>query len=119
MPNEFRRLTFGLDELPAALKDRGDANIEALSKGNVVSVASKSIGGGFVYALTVIESGGGRVTTLDLPETEVREGLLSYCVGHRIPIPRAALKTVRLVDGKLCVDMLIGAAETVGEPPGG
>ena len=112
MPREFRRITFSYEELPEALNSCGAKVSKKLSKGSITSVISKMIDGSFFYSFQLFDAPSAKETHVDIPEHDVTEALISYCLERGIPLPRALNKTVRNVNQDLCLDFLVGEAET-------
>jgi len=111
VPGEFRRLTFHYRELPAALESCGDELVERLSKGSVAGIESKSIEDRFHYEFEIFDASKGETSHAVVPEDDIHSALVDYCLSHQIPMPRESIKSIRLVNGQLCLDVLIGDAE--------
>ena len=45
-----------------------------------------------------------------VPEDEVKSAMIEFCIRERIPLPRGAEKTIRVVDNRICLDVDIGEA---------
>ena len=107
MAKEFRRITFSKAEMRSAL-EFGAANSGAKPpRGDVVSVKSSRSENAFFYELGIYDYAKQKEDTLPLPEVQALEALLNHSIETGIPLPRAARKEVRKIDGLLCLDMFI------------
>ncbi len=111
MPAEFRRLTFNHPELPEAMETCGEKLAKEFQRGLVVAMATETIDGAFHFSFEIFDASKGKARHASVPETDVQDALIDYCVKRRIPMPRDSQKSVRTVNGKLCLDIQIGVAE--------
>ncbi len=113
MTQEFRRLTFSFNELPEILETCGDKSIGKLPGGSVTEVEAKTVGSEFYYSIKFFDASNGKENSIDIGDEDAHQALIDYCRMQKIPIPKDALKTVRVVNGCLCMDILIGKAESL------
>ncbi len=113
MTKEFRRLTFSFDDLPEILKACDNGRTDKVPDGSVSEVEAKRVDGEFYYSIKFLDASNGKKSSIDISEKDAHQALVDYCRMRKIPIPRDSLKTVRVVNNYLCMDILIGKAETL------
>ncbi len=114
MTTEFRRLTFSFDELPEILETCGNKRIDKVPGGSVGEVEAKTVDGEFYYSIKFFDASNDKENSIDIREKDAHQALIDYCKKRKIPIPKDSLKTVRVVNSYLCMDILLGKAETLG-----
>lgn len=115
MPMELRKIMFTLAEVEAALcafcRGQGQAITEADIARMIINDGPRET---VVMNLKKKQSDDTAVT-VTLRRDEVTEGLIQYCIRHRIPLPRAGRKVLwPQEDG---VSLLV-TLPTAGEKPG-
>jgi hypothetical protein len=113
MPGEFRRLTFQYSELNEALESCGNELANKLLGGSMTAIESRVIDGTFHYDIEIFDASKGKKRHAIIPESEIHDALIDFCMQHHIPLPRDSIKTIRLVGGQICLDVLVGEAEGV------
>jgi len=78
-----------------------------LPAGDVVSVKASRVDNAFFYELGLFDYSKQKEDSVKLPEEQALEALLTHSIEAAIPLPRAARKEVREIDGVLCLDMFI------------
>jgi hypothetical protein len=107
MAKEFRRITFNKLEMRGALETSAASSGAKLPAGDVVSVKASRVDNAFFYELSLFDYTKQKEGSVNLPEEQALEALLSHSIEAGIPLPRAARKEVREIDGALCLDMFI------------
>ena len=113
MPDEFRRLTFSSAELKDALHDNSECQTQKIPSGDVTDVTSVRSEAGFLFELTIFDFAKHKEKKIQIDEDEVLATIINQCKSLGIPLPRASRKVLRVIDQKLCLDVLIGEAVTV------
>lgn len=115
MPMELRKIMFSLAEVQAALcafcRGQGKAVTEADIGRMRISDSPRDT---VVMTLKKIQDGESP-TALILRRDEVTEGLIQYCIRHRIPLPRAGRKVLWPQEDGIS---LLVTLPTAGERPG-
>ena len=101
MPKEFRRITFSGTDLRDALKSQ-DIDVPS---GEITSISSVSREQAFHYELNIYRADKRETVTADLSEDDAQEALIKHCIALKIPLPREAAKSVRVIGDKLCLDL--------------
>ena len=107
MAKEFRRITFSKTEMRDALAFNAAGSGAKLPPGDVVSVKSSRTGNDFFYELGLFDYTKQIEATLKMPEEQALDALLNHSIESGIPLPKAARKEVREIDGLLCLAMFI------------
>ncbi len=107
MAKEFRRITFNKLEMRGALETNAASSGDKLPAGDVVSVKASRVDNAFFYELGLFDYAKQKEGFVKLPEEQALDALLSHSIEAGIPLPRAARKEVREIDGALCLDMFI------------
>jgi hypothetical protein len=108
MPNEFRRLTFSNAELKEAVLDNPDRKEKNIPSGDVTDVISVRPGHNFLFEVTYFDFATHKESTIRIDENEALDAVITYCRARSIPLPRASRKALRVIDQKLCLDVLVG-----------
>jgi hypothetical protein len=107
MGKEFRRITSTNSEMRGALEINAESSGSKLPPGDVVSVKSSRAGSNFIYELGLYDYAKQKEGLLKLPEDQALEVLLNHSIETGIPLPRAARKEVREIEGLMCLDMFL------------
>ncbi|MDP6604082.1 MAG: hypothetical protein QGG17_07805 [Rhodospirillales bacterium] len=110
MPMEYRRLRFTGAELRDALETQSGTKKSRLPAGDIVALSTARRKNRFEIDLVVIELASRKARRTGVPEDVVKSALIEFCIRERIPLPRNAEKTLRIVDDRICLDVNIGEA---------
>jgi hypothetical protein len=96
VPSEERSIIFNFEEIATALNAFSQQIREKyLPPGEIVSVSAKKAEAGlFVFQIQCSDSK--KIEYVELSEGLVAASLLMYCMGARIPIRKAAKKTIEV-----------------------
>lgn len=109
MPMEHRRVVFSRAELRAALDTlRGRLRRAALPEGDIVSLLPVHKRGQYFVAFNVRDHANDRNRMVEIAEDDVQEALVEHCVRIRTPLPRKSMKSLRVIDDTVCIDISIG-----------
>ena len=110
MPTEYRRLKFTGAELRDALEAGSGTKKKRLPAGDIVALSAARRNNRFEIDLEVIDLSSRKARKTGVPEDEVKSAMIEFCIRERIPLPRGAEKTIRVVDNRICLDVDIGEA---------
>ena len=110
MPDEFRRLTFSNVELKEAVGDNPDRQAKTMPSGDVTDITSVRSGAGFEFEVTYFDFAKHKESMIRIDEDEALAAIINYCKAQGIPLPRPSRKVLRVIDGKFCLDVLVGDA---------
>jgi hypothetical protein len=123
MPSEIRMITFSTGELIEAVHRSRKILNPPLPTGMIESCRTEDKDGVFL-SMTIRNKSDGSVHEVNLNPETVAAVLLQYCFFRRIPIPRAAAKSVQTASGNVTLVLKTGqkaelepaAAEPEKEP---
>ena len=110
MPNEARRLSFSNAELKEAVRDNPDRKEKNVPSGDVTDIISVRPGHTLLFEVTYFDFATHKESTIRIDENEALDAVITYCRARSIPLPRASRKALRVIDQKLCLDVLVGEA---------
>jgi len=108
MPTEYRRLKFTGAELRDPLETEAGTKKKRLPAGDIVALSAARRNNRFGIDLKVVELSSRKARTTGIPEDVVKSAVIEFCIRERIPLPRNAEKTLRIVDNRICLDVDIG-----------
>lgn len=111
MTKEFRRITFSKKTLRKAIDGYPAVIGSAVPTGDVVSIRSVRKGADFLFEFELFDYVGKKNKKSHLPESEILEVLIRYCIANKVVLPRNSRKSARLVDGNLSLDIFMGIDE--------
>lgn len=110
MPREFRRITFSNLELKEALSHFRAEFEKKIGSSDIVSTTTLRKNQKHLLKLELFDFSKEKNSRLEIDEGVVKDCLLGYCQTKKIPLSRVAEKDLRLIEGKVCIDMNIDAS---------
>ena len=107
MATEFRRITFSQQELRGALDKSSIKSLTRVPPGDIVAVNSARKNSGIIYEFDLFDFKKKKSQSLAIAEKDAHELLVELCIRSHIVLPKIANKSVRAVDSRLCLDMVI------------
>ncbi len=108
MPDEFRRLSFTGPELQRAVNAASKSPDSMLPDGEVVGIESKQRNESHWFEVTIVDDISQKESIKQVRRDAALFSIIDHCLGVGIPLPRVARKTLRVVDGRLCLDIAVG-----------
>ena len=95
MPIETRKISFSQLELSDAIERFAKSTKRAMPPGRIVGCAIGANGGGVTVSMTVKNSADGASGTVRFDHASVAAALIRYCMETKIPLAKAAEKSVQ------------------------
>lgn len=108
MTKEFRRITFSKKTLRKAIDSYLATTGNAIPVGDIVSIKSAREGANFRFELELFDYADKKNRKSQLPEPEIFEALIQYCIANKVVLPKDSRKSIRLIDGNLSMDIFMG-----------
>ena len=108
MPSETRSIVFSYDELLEALREFSEFSAKHISFKRIgeCKVAGK---GGVAVTATLRAKSGEAPAEIPISTSDVGAALLRYCFSHRVPIPRRAEKSLRIVGDNVALVLTLNS----------
>ena len=107
MPAEVRIIAFTPEEVLEAIDGFSAIADKRLFTGKAIDCHVRK--DPEVHAvLQVQRADGEKIGTVDLNSAQLAAALISFCCGHRIPLPRVASKELDVIDGQLVLRLELG-----------
>ena len=108
MPMENRRVVFTHEELRDTLKNFPGMRENALPEGEITAKQPQRKNNDYFIEFSVLDFSTSKNTTFDAPEKDVASALIEHCIKIKTPLPKKAVKELRIINNSVCLDISIG-----------
>ncbi len=106
MPSEFRRIMFTNNELIEAIHDYNGISPDKLPPGVILTCTPVSEAG-VAVRLEMVDQRSDETHVVELSPEVLGAALLRYCMKHRIPMPKAATKSIQMHGDEISLNVEI------------
>ncbi len=106
MPSEFRRVMFTNNEVIEAIHDYNEISQDKLPPGIILTCTPVSQAE-VAVRLEMVDQRSDETHVVELSPEVLGAALLSYCMKHRIPMPKSATKSIQIHGNEVSLNVEI------------
>jgi len=105
MPTEMRKVVFTNAEVLEAVRSYNAKAKEKLPTGEILSFKISVDNDVIAITIDISDDKSGKTLGVRLTESYIAAVLMSYCVDHKIPIPRAGDKSLQIIGDSIALSI--------------